>query len=117
MISSINDKKLEEILPRALSFATNHFPNGFRVFYILNPTTDFINDIEGIKYENFFFFTDLNVSIDVYKKFYPDVVLLFSVSEPDAIFTEEEENEEDKEEVIQSLMSMIIQAEKVKKNQ
>jgi hypothetical protein len=117
MISSINGETLGETLPRALSFALNHFPNGFRIFYILNPTTSFVKDIDGIKYENIFFFTDLRVSIDIYNKFYPDVVLLFSVSEPDKIFTDEEENEEDKKEVIQSLMVMINKAEKVKRSQ
>ncbi|MGB9794294.1 hypothetical protein [Caldisericum exile] len=104
---------LEENILNVVDFAIENFKNGFRVFYILNPSSEFFKKVDGIMYGDRFFLTDNSVSFKVYKDFFPDVLLLFAINDISEFNKQEEvDTEKDKDETLDLLSNMIYEAEK-----
>ncbi|MGC9073615.1 MAG: hypothetical protein ACP5H0_05645 [Caldisericum sp.] len=104
---------LEENILNVVDFAIENFKNGFRVFYILNPSSEFFKKVDGIMYGDRFFVTDNSVSFKVFKDFFPDVLLLFAINDISEFNKQEEvDTEKDKDETLDLLSDMIYEAEK-----
>ncbi|MGC8789391.1 MAG: hypothetical protein ACP5QM_05700 [Caldisericum sp.] len=104
---------LEENILNVVDFAIENFKNGFRVFYILNPSSEFFKKVDGIMYGDRFFVTDNSVSFKVFKDFFPDVLLLFAINDISEFNKQEEvDTEKDKDETLDLLSNMIYEAEK-----